>query len=86
LNDDSFEILYSELVIFESPDGGQTVYERSPGQVARTLVGSRDTIPSWYIDVRGFNQIMHEAKDNVTLQDALLQLKTLWELTKKDDS
>jgi len=39
-------------------------------------------LPEWYIDIKDFNNMMHYAKDNPTLRDVLIQLKTIWELTK----
>jgi len=82
LNDDSFDILYRELVIFESPDGGQTVYERHPGKTGRKLVKYKE-LPKWYIDIQEFNNIMHHASEIPALQDELKRLKTIWEISKK---
>jgi hypothetical protein len=69
-------------MIYESPDGGQTVYERHPGKTGRKLVKYKE-LPKWYIDIREFNNIMHHASESPALQETLMQLKTLWELTKE---
>lgn len=84
MSDDSFDILYRELVIYESPDGGQTVYERHPGKLGRKLIKYKE-LPEWHIDTHEFTQILHRAGDCEALQDELRKLKTLWELTKKSD-
>ena len=69
-------------MIYESPDGGQTVYERHPGKTGRKLVKYKE-LPKWYIDIREFNNIMHHASESPALQETLMQLKIIWELTKE---
>jgi hypothetical protein len=69
-------------MIYESPDGGQTVYERHPGKTGRKLIKYKE-LPKWYIDIREFNNIMHHASESPALQETLMQLKIIWELTKE---
>ena len=68
-------------MIYESPDGGNTVYVRHNGEPGRTLVYKKPT-PDWHIDPSDLNRIMHEAHNSVALQDLLIKLKTVWELVK----
>lgn len=68
-------------VIFESPDGGQTVYARRGGQTSRTLITSAPTLAQE-------NQLWHEirsaAKQNPILQDLLDQARIYYQLTNSD--
>lgn len=70
-------------MIYESPDGGQTVYERHPGKPGRKLIKYKE-LPEWHMDVKDFNDMMGHADDFPALKEQLVQLKTLWALCKKE--
>lgn len=71
--------------IYESPDGGKTVYARKTGETKRTLVEQ----PDWHeINTRSaqhaikWSNILVEANNNKPLKDLLDQAETLYELTR----
>jgi len=72
--------------IYESPDGGETVFERD------TVTGKRIVIeklerPAWYIDDHDFSEIQHLAnRGNKTLQNSLKELKMLYMLSKDPEN
>ena len=79
-------------LIYESPDGGKTVYARESGKVERKLVGySYERDP---LDYRNYqstpaeSQLWHEiriaARTDKNLQDALDRVKILYYLTHPD--
>lgn len=69
--------------IYESPDGGETIFERD------TLTGKRIVIekperPEWHIDDHEFSEIVHTANEgNKTLQNLLSKLKLVYELSRE---
>ncbi len=78
-----------EITIFESPDGGRTVYSRKSGSSNRTLV-SKD--PQLILEEEEaakwvkWKDILREAKDNTTLTDAIERVEVLYALLKKETS
>jgi len=74
-------------IIYESPDGGGTVYGRYAGTNERWIVGySRDTqdrLESIKED-KLWGEIRRAAKSNQVLQDALDRVKIIYELSKDD--
>lgn len=71
--------------IYESPDGGETVYERD------TVTGKREKIiepyvPEWHIDDHTLSNINELAeRGNKSLQNALKELKLLYNLSKEEN-
>lgn len=71
--------------IYESPDGGKTVYARTPGSLDRILIYEDPTI----IKARKrtdllekWERILAAAEFNPTLKDLLDQAETVYELIK----
>lgn len=74
--------------IFESPDGGRTVYERDIGSTERRLTEeSMRRSDEFYAKMREdklWGAIRRAAKTNPTLQDALDRAIIIYELSKKN--
>jgi len=70
-----------EITIFESPDGGKTIYSRRSGEAHRELV--RETTEaktaSRWVNLRGAIEL---AETNETLNAILCQLEVMYELIK----
>lgn len=74
-------------IIYESPDGGGTVYGRYAGTNERWIVGySRDTqdLLESIKEDKLWGEIRRTAKSNQVLQDALDRVKIIYELSKDD--
>ena len=76
-----------EIIIYESPDGGKTVYSRKSGETARTL----HSIDPEYkkeqeLKLRWANlkDIVFLADTDPTLNDALTKLEMLYVLKKEN--
>lgn len=69
-------------MIYESPDGGGTIYAREFGQTDRQMI--KGTPKDHYDDIYLWHDIRHAAKTNPALQDLLDQAVTLYRLTKED--
>ena len=69
-------------VIFESGDGGTTVYARIPGSPERRVVYQRPTEP-YYISGLELMEIIRMAKNNIALRDLLEKLKVIYDLSKE---
>lgn len=74
----------TEAVIYESPDGGQTVYVRKPGETHRELhwqsQEKRDLIKTIEED-KLWGDIRRAAKTNPTLQRALDEAVMIYKLS-----
>lgn len=71
--------------IYESPDGGETVYERDTKTGKRILI-EKPTLPEWHIDDHEFSEIVHRANEgNKSLQNLLSKLKLVYNLSKGND-
>lgn len=72
--------------IFESPDGGITVYEREMGSTQRTLTEKsaelRRDIVAEMQENKLWGAIRRAAKTNPALQDALERAIVIYELSK----
>ncbi len=70
-----------EITIFESPDGGKTVYARKSGETERTMIiedpakKDRDRWLEW-------RDILEASKDNTALADLIEKAEMIWRLTK----
>ena len=74
-----------EIIIYESPDGGKTVYSRKSGSADRTLV-KEDTnkhyITKWY----EWKEILKLAETEPSLADAINQAEIIYALVKKEQN
>jgi len=75
----------TEITIFESPDGGRTVYARTPGQDKRDLY-SKDGILS--ADLENYSrwiEIFNNRRTNPALDDLCKQAEVIYELSKPSE-
>jgi len=75
--------------IFESPDGGETVYIRKPGENERTLFHVSDKALGRISELKEtqlWYEIRKAAKDDETLQKAIDHVKLLYLLKKNHGS
>jgi hypothetical protein len=78
-----------EITIFESPDGGRTVYSRKSGSTERTLVSKdpqlvlQEKLTAQWIK---WKDILILSKDNPTLADAIERVEVLYALVKKEEN
>lgn len=76
----------TEYIVYESPDGGETVYSRVSGQPRRELYSQSDKAKERIAGMRE-NQLWYKirlaAKTNPTLQDALDQCIVIFSLSKE---
>ena len=73
-------------MIFESPDGGKTVYSREAGQIDRTLYSIDDDIKDMFVTMREdklWGEIRRAARTNKTLQEALDHAIMIYKLSKE---
>ena len=72
-----------EVIIYESPDGGKTVYSRKSGSSERTLIKedpAKHYIAKWY----EWRDILQAAETNPTLADAIHKVEMIYVLTKEN--
>jgi hypothetical protein len=72
--------------VYESPDGGQTIYERDVGSSERTLIKENTSLISQIREDQLWGNIRREAKTNKTLADILDQAKMVYALIKKENN
>ena len=74
--------------IYESPDGGQTVYAREFGSKERKLVGESLSVKT-NRELMQESQLWHDirvaARDNPTLQEALDRVIIIYNLSKPNE-
>ena len=71
--------LKSDLV-YESPDGGRTVYSRKTGETERTLVQEAiDANQRW----KKWRDILNASPEHPSLEDAIQKAEMIYELVKK---
>jgi hypothetical protein len=76
----------TELTVFESPDGGRTVYARQPGATKRELHYQDPQLQQELKDLENSKrwvEIFQARKDNVELDHICEQVEILYELGKK---
>lgn len=74
-----------EITIFESPDGGKTVYSRKSGSSDRTLVKEdpeKNHITKWY----EWREILKLAETEPSLANAISKAEMIYVLLKKETS
>jgi hypothetical protein len=70
--------------IFESPDGGRTVYVREAGEVDRQLYSSNPDNRWGAVDSEKWRRIVSAGTDDPVLQDLLDRVIVYYNLSKKD--
>jgi len=73
--------------IFESPDGGQTVYRREFGQTQRELHSISDEKRRWDLQVEEemlWVKIAQASRTNPALKSVLDQARVIYELSRHD--
>jgi hypothetical protein len=78
-------------MIYESPDGGKTVYERESGSSERKLIMDNRTVDGrplheHIMENKLWGEIHRAAKTNTTLADILEQAKMVYALIKKENN
>lgn len=75
----------TEYTIFESPDGGETIYARMPGMTDRIKITESDHIrevKKTNDELRLWQEIFREAKSNIALREAMDRVILLYHLSK----
>ena len=76
-----------EITIYESPDGGKTVYSRRGGDVSRTLI-YEDPVYKKEAELTrrwaNLKEAVFMADDDPTINDALEKLEIVYALKKKE--
>ena len=76
----------TEVTIYESPDGGRTVYARRPGQANRTLYSRDQELEEEMKELREqerWQHILAARKTNSAINELCEQVEILYELSKK---
>ena len=74
-----------EIIIYESPDGGKTVYSRKSGSSDRTLIKEDTTqnyITKWY----QWKEILKLAETEPSLANAINKAEMLYVILKKEQN
>ena len=78
----------TELTVFESPDGGRTVYARRPGETKRELHWQDPNIQQEIKELESQKRwvdIFQARRDNVELDYLCEQVDLLYELSRKPE-
>jgi hypothetical protein len=67
--------------IYESPDGGRTVYKREIGNLGRELIKEDNTMHNEIIENQLWSDIRQAAKNNPSIQEALDRVKITYYLS-----
>jgi len=73
-----------ELTIYESPDGGKTIYSRKSGSPERIMIKEDTDKINQMREDKLWGNIRREAKTNMALADILEQAKMVYALIKKE--
>jgi hypothetical protein len=73
-----------EIVIYESPDGGKTVYSRKSGSSDRTMI-KEDTSQSYITKWYEWKEILKLAETEPSLANAISKAEMLYVLLKKEN-
>jgi hypothetical protein len=72
-------------LIFESPDGGETVYGRRPGESTRILIKNRSpSLHEKMMQSQLWHEIREAAETNPALRAAMDEVIMIYRLTKED--
>jgi len=72
-----------EIIIYESPDGGKTVYSRNSGSKERMTIIEDPEKPHydrWYL----WKQILLECEKNTALADIVKQAEMVYQIVKDE--
>ena len=75
---------HEEIVIYESPDGGKTVYSRKSGSTDRTMIKedpAKHYITKWY----EWKEILKLAETEPSLANAINKAEMLYVILKKEN-
>ena len=72
--------------IFESPDGGKTVYARESGSTTRRKVRGDNDLHKRMMEDQLWGNIRRAAKDNPALQESLERVKVIYYLSNEHSS
>ena len=75
---------HEEIVIYESPDGGKTVYSRKSGSSDRTMIKedtSQNYMTKWY----EWKEILKLAETEPSLANAINKAEMLYVILKKEN-
>ena len=75
----------TEVTVFESPDGGRTVYARRPGDANRELYSQDPALQQELKDLENSKrwvEILQARKDNLELNHLCEQVEILYELSR----
>jgi hypothetical protein len=78
----------TELTVFESPDGGRTIYARRPGEKDRTLHWQDPKLQQELRDLENSKrwvEIFQARRDNAELNDLCEKVEILYELRKRPE-
>jgi hypothetical protein len=72
--------------IFESPDGGNTVYARESGEIYRTLVKENKELFNKMAEDKLWGEIRRMARTNTVMQEELERVIILYHLLKEEQN
>lgn len=75
-----------DSTIYESPDGGKTIYSRKSGSLDCTMIREDTSLRDKIVEDQLWYKILREAKINKTLADILDQAKMVYALIKKENN
>ena len=76
---------YQNNKVYESPDGGKTIYEREIGSTERVMI--REDPERKYIEqYKNWHDILKVARNNPTLHDLVEQAEMVYALIKEENN
>jgi|LauGreDrversion4_2_1035121.scaffolds.fasta_scaffold35212_2 hypothetical protein len=72
----------TEFIVYESPDGSETIYQRSQGEDFKQIVSEKQKLVMGYHE---WHAIIKMSETNIAIRDCLEQLKVLYELSKENN-
>lgn len=69
-------------VVYESPDGGKTIYSRKLGETERTLVREDPDLPE-RLRWQKWRDILKTSHEHPALEDAIQKAEVIYELVKR---
>lgn len=75
----------TEITIFESPDGGNTIYARNSGENTRHLYSKNEAYDKEKHGYERWLNIFNARRDNPALDDICNQAEMLYELSKDSE-
>jgi hypothetical protein len=75
----------TELTIFETPDGGRTVYARKPGDNTRHVHSKDEVREKETAEYQRWMNIFNARRSNAALNDVCKQAEVLYELSKDSE-